>query len=263
MPAKRLKTRPTQSRENCNVEPANTWAGMSRLGWRGSLYDWADAPSVPVDSVHSFVADGVTRRMPGANQELSLFELSAQVPEGFLYRPSFISDVEERYLIETIQTLQLTPFLFHQFIGKRRTKSFGWDYEFGAGKITEAAGLPEFLLPLRKRAGSLFKIPPDDLVQATIIEYSPGAPIGWHRDIPQFGAVIGISLGAPCRLKFRQHRHPRSRQRARDAVVSKDLQPRSIYLLSGPARESWQHSIPAVKELRYSIVMRTLRAKRT
>jgi DNA oxidative demethylase len=153
--------------------------------------------------------------MPGANQEQTLFELSAQVPKGCLYHPSFVSEIEERDLIETIQTLQLTPFKFHQFIGKRRTKSFGWDYEFGAGKITEAADLPEFLLPLRKRAGSHFKIPSDELVQATIIEYSPGAPIGWHRDIPQFGAVIGISLGAPCRLKLRQYRRPGLQQRER------------------------------------------------
>ena len=200
--------------------------------------------------------------MPGAHQELGLFEVSVQAPDGFSYRENFITDAEERELIEKIKKLQLTPFSFYHFIGKRRTKSFGWDYEFGAAKITEAAALPEFLLPLRTRAGSLFRIPPNDLVQATVIEYSPGAPIGWHRDIPQFGAVIGISLGAPCRLKFRQHRRQPSQQRERDAVVSMDLQPRSIYLLSGPARASWQHSIPAVKDLRYSIMMRTLRTKR-
>jgi len=140
--------------------------------------------------------------------------------------------------------------------------SFGCDYEFGAANIVKAPDLPQFLLPLRTKAGSLFKISPAELVQATVIEYTPGAPIGWHRDIPQFGVVIGISLGAPCQLKFRQPRRPRSQQRERDAVVSMDLQPRSIYLLSGPARESWQHSIPAVKELRYAIMMRTLRTKR-
>ncbi len=197
-----------------------------------------------------------------ATQEVTLFELSAQVPEGFCYRQSFLSEVEERDLIERIQQLQLAPFKFHQFTGKRRTMSFGWDYEFGAANIFKAPDLPQFLLPLRTRAGSLFKVPPAELVQATIIEYTPGTPIGWHRDIPQFGVVVGISLGAPCRLKFR--RHARSKPRDRDALISMaiDLQPRSVYLLSGPARENWQHSIPAVKELRYSIVMRTLRTQR-
>jgi alkylated DNA repair dioxygenase AlkB len=200
--------------------------------------------------------------MPGANQELTLFELSAQVPEGFCYRQNFLSEAEERDLIKRIQQLRLTPFKFHQFTGKRRTMSFGWDYEFGAANIVKTEDLPQFLLPLRTRAGMLFKIHPAELVQATVIEYAPGAPIGWHRDIPQFGVVVGISLGAPCRLKFRCHARPQ--QGDRDAKISMaiGLQPRSIYLLSGPARDKWQHSIPAVKELRYSIVMRTLGTQR-
>ena len=109
-------------------------------------------------------------------------------------------------------------------------------------------------------AQQLFDIDPNSLVQASILEYSIGAPIGWHRDIPQFGNAIGISLGARCRMRFRKYSRNRSKV-DRDEILSIELEPRSIYFMSGAARESWQHSIPPVKELRYSVVMRTLRAK--
>jgi alkylated DNA repair dioxygenase AlkB len=121
--------------------------------------------------------------------------------------------------------------------------------------------MPAFFLPIRTRAGKLFNIDPNSLLQASVIEYSTGSPIGWHRDIPQFGVVVGISLGAACRLKFRKYRRVRSKNPIRDEILSIDLEPRSIYLMSGAAREIWQHSIPPVKELRYAIMMRTLRAK--
>ena len=130
-----------------------------------------------------------------------------------------------------------------------------------ASEITTAPDMPEFLLPVRTRAGNFFNIEPNSLIQSSIIEYSTGSPIGWHRDIPHFGIVVGISLGAACRMRFRKYNRARSKALNRDELLSIELQPRSIYLMSGPSRESWQHSIPPVKELRYSIMMRTLRAK--
>ena len=199
--------------------------------------------------------------MRSVTRELDLFEVSAQVPEGFVYREKFLSAAEERELIAKIQKLQLEPFKYYKFTGKRRTVSFGWQYEFGAPDIVQGIALPEFLLPLRARAGALFKLDPDSLVQASIIEYSVGSPIGWHRDIPQFGDVIGISLGAPCRMKFREYSRERSKKRRRDEIKSVVLEPRSIYLMSGAARQGWQHSIPPVKALRYAIMMRNLRAR--
>jgi alkylated DNA repair dioxygenase AlkB len=94
----------------------------------------------------------------------------------------------------------------------------------------------------------------------SIIEYSVGSPIGWHRDIPHFGVVVGISLGAACRIRLRKYGRPRSKNLKRDEILSMELQPRSIYLMSGASRETWQHSIPPVKKLRYAIMMRTLRS---
>ena len=199
--------------------------------------------------------------MPKANGDPTLFDASAQVPDGFIYRQNFVSEAEEQELIREIQKLQLEPFKYYQFTGKRRTASFGWQYEFGASEITAAPEMPLFLLPLRARAGKVFKIDPASLIQTSIIEYSTGSPIGWHRDIPYFGIVVGVSLGAACRMRFRKYSRVRSKKLNRDEVLSLELQPRSVYLMSGASREIWQHSIPPVKELRYAIMMRTLRAK--
>lgn len=198
--------------------------------------------------------------MARVKRDPSLFEVSAKVPEGFIYHQNFISEAEEHELIREIQKLHLTPFKYYQFTGKRRTVSFGWQYEFGTSEITTAPHMPAFLLPVRTRAGNCFNIDPNSLVQTSIIEYSTGSPIGWHRDIPHFGVVVGISLGAACRMRFRKYNRARSKTLNRDEILSIELKPRSIYLMSGPSRENWQHSIPPVKELRYSIMMRTLRA---
>jgi alkylated DNA repair dioxygenase AlkB len=199
--------------------------------------------------------------MPGANGDLDLFEVAAKVPDGFIYRQNFISEAEEQELIREIQSVHLTAFKYYQFTGKRRIASFGWQYEFGKSEITTAPDMPAFLLPIRTRAGKLFEIDPNSFSQTSIIEYSTGSPIGWHRDIAHFGVVVGISLGAPCRMRFRKYNRVRSKNLKRDEILSIELQPRSIYLMSGASRELWQHSIPPVKDLRYSIVMRTLRAQ--
>jgi alkylated DNA repair dioxygenase AlkB len=199
--------------------------------------------------------------MPGVSRDPSLFDVAAKVPDGFIYHPNFLSAAEEQELIQEIHKLHLAPFKYYQFTGKRRTASFGWQYEFGASEITTAPEIPAFLLGVRTRAGTLFNMDPNRLVQASIIEYSTGSPIGWHRDIPYFGVVFGISLGAACRMRFRKYNRARSKNLRRDEILSIELQPRAIYLMSGASREMWQHSIPPVKELRYAIMMRTLRAK--
>jgi len=198
--------------------------------------------------------------MSDINGDPSLFEVEPKVPDGFIYRPNFLSEAEEQELIREIQQIHLAPFKYYQFTGKRRTASFGWQYEFGASEITRAPEIPPYLLPVRTRAGSLFNIDPRSLVQISIIEYSVGSPIGWHRDIPHFGVVVGISLGAACRIRLRKYSRPRSKNLKRDEILSMELQPRSIYLMSGASRETWQHSIPPVKKLRYAIMMRTLRS---
>jgi alkylated DNA repair dioxygenase AlkB len=99
---------------------------------------------------------------------------------------------------------------------------------------------------------------------ALINEYPPGAPIGWHRDAPQYGIVAGVSLLAACRMKFRPYRRPGqapSNGSPRRTTHEITLEPRSAYLMTGEARAAFEHHIPAVAALRYSITFRTLRSR--
>ena len=64
--------------------------------------------------------------------------------------------------------------------------------------------------------------------------------------------MIGISLGSPCTLRLRRKRG--SGWERRSLVV----RPRSVYLLRGPSRTEWEHSIPPLATLRYSIMFRNL-----
>jgi alkylated DNA repair dioxygenase AlkB len=156
----------------------------------------------------------------------------------------------------TFARLPFREFEFRGFKGKRRTVSFGWRYDFNVRELQLTETIPTFLLALRQKAAEFAGLSEDGLQHALITEYSPGAAIGWHRDRPEFENVIGISLGAPCLFRFRRKKGT-SWERA-----SIELQPRSAYLLRGPARTDWQHSIPPVETLRYSITFRSLRGSR-
>ena len=162
---------------------------------------------------------------------------------------------EEAELLGRIRSLPFAAFEYQGFVAKRRIVAYGWEYDFGTHKTTETQPLPEFLMPLRDRSAATAGVAPEDIVEAIVTEYPPGAPIGWHRDVPQFEVVIGISLASACRMRLKPYK-------AEGKLVSVILEPRSIYVLSGPARWKFQHSIPAVEELRYSITFRTLRKKR-
>jgi alkylated DNA repair dioxygenase AlkB len=186
-------------------------------------------------------------------QQAELFETESKYPAGFRYAPEFISRAEERRLIEHLQRLDFKPFDFHGFLGKRRVVSFGWRYDFNGGGLTKTDDMPDFLLPLRERAAAFAGLKPADLQQVLLTEYEPGAPIGWHKDRSVFGDVVGISLLSACTFRFRRKAGAGWERR------SLDLAPRSAYLLHGPVRTEWEHSIPPVSELRYSITFRNFR----
>jgi alkylated DNA repair dioxygenase AlkB len=174
-------------------------------------------------------------------------------PDGLSYRPDFISEAEEAALAERIRGLPFAPFEFHGFTGNRRTVSFGLHYAFDGSGLREAEPIPGWLGDVRAAAGELAGVQADALVHALVIEYAPGAGIGWHRDRPVFGDVVGISLLAPAPLRFRRKAGSKWERHTVNA------EPRSAYRLSGPARHEWEHSIPPVEALRYSITFRTLR----
>jgi len=188
-------------------------------------------------------------------QQPDLFETASEYPAGFRYATEFISDAEERRLVEHLQRLEFKPFDFHGFLGKRRVVSFGWRYDFNGGGLTKTEDMPDFLLPLRERAAAFAGLQPTDLQQVLLTEYQPGAPIGWHKDRSVFGDVVGVSLLSACPFRFRRKAGARWE---RSSLV---LAPRSVYLLHGPSRTEWEHSIPPVTEPRYSITFRNFRDK--
>ena len=173
-------------------------------------------------------------------------------PEGFVYQPDFLSPAEESELLRRLEDLDFHPFDYHGYIAKRNVVVYGWKYDYGTHKTSAVAPIPEFLFPTRGRAAEFAAVPADALVQAVINQYPPGAPIGWHRDVPRFEVIVGISLGASCRMRLKPYK-------AEGSIISVVLEPRSIYRMSGVARWRFQHSIPAVAALRYSITFRTLR----
>jgi alkylated DNA repair dioxygenase AlkB len=173
-------------------------------------------------------------------------------PDGFIYRANLITESEERDLVSFVKTLPFKEFQYQGFIGKRRVVSFGWRYDFNVRELQPAQELPVELQELRERAARFSGGDWKDWRQALITEYQPGSTIGWHKDRPEFGDVIGVSLLSPCTFRFRRRRGPGWER------TSLIVEPRSAYLLSGAAREAWQHSIPAVDRLRYSITFRKL-----
>ena len=189
--------------------------------------------------------------MPGDRRTLDLFG-DSPLPEGFRYQLEFLSRGEERSLLQYIEKLPFREFEFHGFTGKRRIVSFGWRYDFNGGGLTRMEDMPHFLSGVRARAEAFAGTAPGGLQQVLITEYAPGAAIGWHKDRSVFGDVVGISLLSPCTFRLRLKTGQRWERRNLIA------EPRSVYLLRGPARAEWEHSIPGVESLRYSITFRNV-----
>jgi alkylated DNA repair dioxygenase AlkB len=182
----------------------------------------------------------------------SLFSAEpSPVAEGLRYRDGIISVEEEQALAALIAALPLKPFEFMGgFRGNRRVTSFGWRYDFNSHQLHKAADIPYDLLELRQKAATIADMAAESFQQVLVTEYAPGAGIGWHKDRPVFGEVIGVSLLAACRFRLRR------KTSAGWKRMSFLAQPRSAYLLSGIARTEWQHSIPPVEEIRYSVTFR-------
>jgi alkylated DNA repair dioxygenase AlkB len=193
----------------------------------------------------------VMRRLPQAD----LFAAAPPAPEGFRYQRELISAAEEEALTAELAGLPFAPFDFHGHLANREVAGFGLRYDYGRREVLAAPPIPAFLLPLRDKVGAFAGAPGEDFVQLLINRYRPGAGIGWHRDKPQFEAVVGVSLGSPCLFRFRR------KAGAGWDRLSLTVEPRSAYLLGGPARHEWEHSIPPQDEPRYSITFRTLAAR--
>ena len=181
---------------------------------------------------------------------------NSSLPEGFVLTPDFLTPAEEAELIALLPALSYGQVRMHGVVAMRRVAQFGWHYSFESFRLTPAPDPPPQIAALRARIAPLAGIAAGDFSEILVTEYQAGAAIGWHRDAPPFGIVAGISLGGACRMRFQKGS---GADRIKAAVA---LPPRSIYLLTGAARSEWQHTIPAVRELRYSITFRTLKRQR-
>jgi alkylated DNA repair dioxygenase AlkB len=186
-----------------------------------------------------------------SDRQLSLLDAN-DGPEGLRYRAGFLDAAEQDELVAHMASLPFRPFEFQGFLGKRETVSFGWSYRFDGSGLAEAAPIPDWLLPLRARAAAFAGLAPEALEHALLIRYGEGAGLGWHRDRPVFGDVLGVSLLAPVPLRFRRKQDDRWQR------FTIEVEPGSIYALRGPARSLWEHSIPPVAAPRYSITLRSM-----
>ena len=181
------------------------------------------------------------------------------LPPGLSYRHDFITQAEEARLLAAIRTITFATFAMRGVAAKRRVAFFGESYDRG-----DAQPLPEFLLPLREQIAEWVRVAANEFAMALINEYPAGAPIGWHRDAPQYDIVAGVSLLSACRMRFRPYVSPAAAKDAkrmvrRTATHEIRLARRSAYLMTGESRTGYEHHIPPVSEPRYSITFRTLR----
>jgi alkylated DNA repair dioxygenase AlkB len=189
----------------------------------------------------------------------ALFERDDLLPAGLAFEPAMISDDEERALLAVAAALPLREARYKTYTARRRVYAYGSRFDFDEYKLDPKAigELPPPLHALRERLAAWAGLQPAEFVHVMISEYARGTPLGWHRDAPDYEVIVGVSLGSPATLRFRPW-PPRAPKK--DDVVAIDLAPRSAYLMRDTARWGWQHSVPPVPGLRYSITMRTARA---
>jgi len=187
--------------------------------------------------------------------QLSLFELPSApepLPQGFAYQPDLVDEAEERDLVSRFADLDFKPYEHLGYLGNRRIAGFGWRQDDSGRMVETGEPLPDFLSPLLAKVAAFTGLAQRSFRHALVTEYAPGAGIGWHRDRPPTIAVAGVSLLSPCSFRLRR-KAGKGWDRASITAA-----PRSAYLMSGPARSDWQHSIPPVEALRYSVTFRTV-----
>jgi alkylated DNA repair dioxygenase AlkB len=187
-------------------------------------------------------------------RQSGLFEEASALPNGLVYLPGFVGEAEEAELLDGIRATELREAQYKEYTAKRRVASFGAGYDFSAQELTPAPTLAPFLLPLRAKVAAWLAMPAEDFGYALVAEYRPGTQLGWHRDVPQFEMVAGVSLAGTARMRFRPFPPAKGAH-----ILTLDLEPRSAYVLRDDVRWKWQHSVAPAQDLRYSITFRTRR----
>lgn len=190
----------------------------------------------------------------------TLFPIEPVLPAGFSYTPEFISAREEKVLLEFISGLQLHTFLFQGYEAKRRVVSFGYDWSFERRTLSKGKEIPVEFNSILQKVAAFINLPVNDIGELLVTEYPVGSMINWHRDAPPFELIAGISLQSDCKFRFRPYARSNQGQKS---IITIPVKRRSLYLMNGESRSNWEHSISPVKEVRYSITLRTLRSNAT
>lgn len=197
---------------------------------------------------------------PQAQTSFPLFaqtpDAAPVLPQGMIYQGDFLTTAEEQNLVALIRGWPLKAMRYKAYTARRRVLSFGGAYDFNADRLRQAPPIPAELEPLRARVAAWIGAKPEAFTQVLVAEYAEGTPLGWHRDVPDFQDIVGVSLLNEALLRLRPWPHEPGK---RDGVIKLAIQPRSIYLLRGPARWAWQHSVAPTASLRYSVTLRTAR----
>lgn len=200
-------------------------------------------------------------RLEHAGQPDLFGETPAAAIEGLRYERAFLCTDEEADLLRVVQGLPLKEMRYKEYTARRRGISFGGSYDYDTNRLKPGAPLPDALKPLRARAAAWIGVDAEELTHMLIAEYQPGTPLGWHRDVPDFEDIVGVSLRGDAVMQFRPYR-PGGASTSGTGQVQWLVEPRSIYVLQGPARWAWQHSIAPTEGLRYSITLRTRAVRR-
>lgn len=198
------------------------------------------------------------RRLEHAGQDDLFGEAPVAAIEGLRYERGFLAAAEETELLRIVQALPLKEMRYKEYTARRRGIGFGGSYDFDTNRLRPGVPLPEVLHPLRARAAAWLGVAPEALAHVLIAEYKPGTPLGWHRDVPDFEEIVGVSLLGDAVMQFRPYRADGA-YASQAPALQVLVEPRSIYLLRGPARWGWQHGIAPTEALRYSITLRTRR----
>lgn len=174
---------------------------------------------------------------------------------GFEYYPDFLNNEEELKLYNEISKLELHNLDYHGYKANRKIASFGYDYNFENNKLTKGKDTPVNLNFMVEKVAKHLCVEQNKFAELLVTEYPVGAVINWHRDVPQFQLIAGISLLADCTFHLRPYDKIKQ---TRASVIAFPVQRRSLYVIKGSARWNWQHSIAPVKQTRYSVALRTM-----
>ncbi|MDB5013296.1 MAG: Alkylated repair protein [Daejeonella sp.] len=177
--------------------------------------------------------------------------------EGFTYLPNFISPREEALLLAEISKLDLHTFMFQGYEAKRKVASLGYDWNFESRTLNKGKDIPQAFDKVLQETAEYLGLQKESFAEVLVTEYPVGSVINWHRDAPSFDLIAGISLLSDCRLRLRPQEKS---QQIKSQTKSFQVERCSLYVMQGPARSEWQHSISPVKNVRYSITLRTLKS---